>query len=460
MPIVNLDKLKISLDKFNEVADGTYNIGQLKLSDDGKSVYRTNNHKTWKIFNNTKISPEESLAIKQAFCNAFSNEGLASDKIDFIKRELGIYGSKLEVLKAGDIKPLSASEVRKFIDLYAREINAKRSSAAKGTDAAKLLKTSDDIYRGVSKGEMQDRATTREKVNAATLDKIKTGADWSVNSLMDILEYPKNGETIDEETKGTALEFCLAVRQNPSVLTRANNSIELPDAFIKLKLQCDNKISADIGLGGGRVFTLDTGLTRSELLAQMRKVAGLPDDVEETGKEQKVGAKADVKKRNEKLLDELKALFELVQDSDAFNAQVSEIASKMKSPLSLKLTDKDRECHAKLKWRDKNMDPIVTKLSMALTEARRFDDRNVKLVNDVREVCYGNKDVDAKKLLRDISDVLNKKPADPKKSAHAGKSADAGKNAEPLKNVDDAKLKNQIDDLGENLNINAILNGN
>jgi hypothetical protein len=132
----------------------------------------------------------------------------------------------------------------------------------------------------------------------------------------------------------------------------------------------------------------------------------------------------------------------------------------MKSPLSLKLTDKDRECHAKLKWRDKNMDPIVTKLSMALTEARGLDDRNVKLVNDVREVCYGNKDVDAKKLLRDISDVLFKKPADPKKSAHAGKSADAGKNAEPLKNVDDAKLKNQIDDLGENLNINAILNGN
>ena len=74
MPIVNLDKLKISLDKFNEVADGTYNIGQLKLSDDGKSVYRTNNHKTWKIFNNTKISPEESLAIKQAFCNAFSTD--------------------------------------------------------------------------------------------------------------------------------------------------------------------------------------------------------------------------------------------------------------------------------------------------------------------------------------------------------------------------------------------------
>lgn len=31
MPIVHLDGLNISLDKFNEVANGKYNIGQLKL---------------------------------------------------------------------------------------------------------------------------------------------------------------------------------------------------------------------------------------------------------------------------------------------------------------------------------------------------------------------------------------------------------------------------------------------
>ncbi len=138
----------------------------------------------------------------------------------------------------------------------------------------------------------------------------------------------------------------------------------------------------------------------------------------------------------------------MVNDQDAYNAEVSEVAANLKPRNGLKLTEEDRLNHAKLKWRDKRMDPIVTKLSMALTEARGFDDRNVKLVNDVREVCYGNKVIDAKKLLDDISDVLFKKPADPKK------------NADPLKNVDDAKLKNQIDDLGENLNINAILNGN
>ncbi len=53
---LDLGNLSISLDRFNEAASGKYNIGQLKLSKDGTSVYRTNNHKTWTIFNNTKIS--------------------------------------------------------------------------------------------------------------------------------------------------------------------------------------------------------------------------------------------------------------------------------------------------------------------------------------------------------------------------------------------------------------------
>ena len=263
MPIVNLDGLNISLDTFNAAADGTYNIGQLKLSEDGTSVYRTNNHKTWTIFNRTKISPEESLAIKQAFCNALSDEGLAQDKIDYVKRSLGIFGSKLELLKSGNIKPLSAADVREFIDMYAGEINAKRMSAAKGAGAAKLLKTSADIYTDVSRKEMEDRETTRSKINARTLDKIKTGADWSVNTLMDILEYPKDGVTIDEDTKEVALGFCLALQKKPTLLTPGNRSLTLEDAYIKLNLGYDGKISADIGLGGGRVFNIDTGLTKA-----------------------------------------------------------------------------------------------------------------------------------------------------------------------------------------------------
>ena len=35
---INLSKLNISLDTFNAESSGTYNIGQMKLSSDGKSV--------------------------------------------------------------------------------------------------------------------------------------------------------------------------------------------------------------------------------------------------------------------------------------------------------------------------------------------------------------------------------------------------------------------------------------
>lgn len=39
---INLSTLDISLDKFNAESSGEFNIGQMKLSSDGKSVYRTN----------------------------------------------------------------------------------------------------------------------------------------------------------------------------------------------------------------------------------------------------------------------------------------------------------------------------------------------------------------------------------------------------------------------------------
>ena len=56
----------------------------------------------------------------------------------------------------------------------------------------------------------------------------------------------EDGGTVSEETKGIALEFCLAMQSKPDLLTRGNRSIELEDAFIKLKLEYNDKISADI----------------------------------------------------------------------------------------------------------------------------------------------------------------------------------------------------------------------
>jgi hypothetical protein len=288
---------------------------------------------------------------------------------------------------------------------------------------------------------LDSRATTRNKINVATLEKIETGADRSVNQFLDTLEYPKPGETIPLASRGIAMEICRALR-DPAALTNAKMSIVLGSAPIQLTRENNGKISAKIILDGeSGMISVNTELTRTELLAQMRKAIGQSDDVAETSGESKVDAEA-IKERNKKLLDDLKTLFNVVQNPAAFNREVNQLASIMEWPAQLKLTDTDRTYHAKLKWRDLRMDPVVTRLSKALTETRGLDNNNTKLVNDVREVCYGNKSVNAKKLLKDISDVLNKKPAVPKK------------------NDVDAKLEGELDDLDKNFNINDFLNGN
>ena len=70
---------------------------------------------------------------------------------------------------------------------------------------------------------------------------------------------------------------------------------------------------------------------------------------------------------------------------------------------------------------------------------RPLDSRNTDLINQVREVFYGNKDVDADYLLKSISGVLNKKAVDPRDKI-------------------DENIQNNIrDDLDENLNTNAWL---
>ena len=86
------------------------------------------------------------------------------------------------------------------------------------------------------------------------------------------------------------------------------------------------------------------------------------------------------------------------------------------------------------------MEDVVKVLQQALDRVRHLDNRNTKLINDVREVFYGNKNINSDNLLKEISDVLNKKYVNPMDKT-------------------DQNIQNHIvDDLDENLNINDWLN--
>ena len=397
---VNLNNLNISLDQFNAVSSGKYNIGQLKLGADGASVYRTNNHKTLTFLNTTRISPEESFALKSAFCNALANEGLSLDDIEEVKNKLGIAGGAIDAVRAGGATPLSAADVRQIIDEYAGKINDKRASKASGAAA---LQTSGEIYRGVSQSTLASRAAVRESVNTTTVEQMMSEADNSVNKLLDMLEYTGEGETVTMSSaqKGIAQEILKRERE-----LSMGKSIELKTTTnTSLSLGFENTVVATFRLDNGNTFSIDTGLDKGKLLEKMNNVVGgkRTSGTEKSGEAS--GTLTESAKK--KLLTKLDNAFNRANDAE----YIEELKDEARRELPTKMNPDRREAMVREKVRDK-LTVVLEPLRRALKQARPFDAGNAKLVNEVRDVLSGDTKIDTKDLLKRISDALDTKIVD------------------------------------------------
>ena len=490
---VNLNNLSISLDQFNKVSSGDYNIGQLKLSSDGASVYRTNNHKTWTIFNNTKISTAESLAIKFAFCKALASEGLSVDEMTAIKAKLGIPGSEGDALKAGNIKPLSAAEVREIIDEYAGKINENRAAKANGAEA---LKTSADIYKGVDKKELQSRAEIRDSRNAGTLEKgIASNANKTLNTLMDILRFSDSGK-IDKPSRdmiNLAKDIRSVLKHNRDILLKAGDSVTLKSQPITLVRGDDAKISIKLTLDDGNTLSFSTNLDKSDLHGAMGDVEAMKyaprtepqkadkaddkllDTIDEVFQDGE-GLIDDSAEVNKRLMGDLAKKLTLCRNSVKFDAAVKARMSKAELPAAtlaaLKREIKDPnelerkktemlEVTVKSKLRSTMVDSIVEPLQKALKKARPLDEENVKIVNRVRDAMHGDNGISddaVNALQRVISGVLNQQPVSDEDKIAAGLKAPSAKVEEPAVAVEN-NARIEEDDGFENLNINDLLGG-
>ena len=438
---INLSKLNISLDTFNAESSGTYNIGQMKLSSDGKSVYRTNSHKTFTILNRTEISSEEALAVKFAFCKALSKEGLSQEAINTVKQKLGIPGDAMDALKAGNIKPLTAAEVREVIDTYAAQINKHRADVANG---AKALRTSAEIYRGVDKREMESRAAARDEVNAQSVAKLQTTADRAVNNLLDVLHFGEHGESVTSFDKKLAKEI-LTKLSNPTAFDRKSKTVDMTAVPIKFTLQNNGNILAKITLGNGNTFSIDTGLDRNGLVdkavALLNAVAAsTPPKVEKPRVEKKL-ADDDIMQAINELesggigMEELET-GKVKAGSDNVGMSKENLLRGLKRVFDALKEVKGQDQRKVL--RDANMEDVVRALQQALDKVRHLDNRNTILINNVREAFYGNPAINTDDLFKEISDILNKKRAN------------------PMDKVDE-NIKNKVVDLEETININAFL---
>ena len=444
---INLSNLNISLDKFNKEASGELNIGQMKLSSNGKSVYRTNSHKTWTILNRTEISSEEALAVKFAFCKALSREGLSEEEINKVKAKLGIPGDAMAALKAGNIKPLTAAEVREVIDQYADQINKKRASAANG---AKALKTSREIYKGVGSEEMAARATTRNEINAKSISKLMTGTDKAVNSLLDMLQLCEKGGTVSADNKKLAKEIMTKLG-NPAAFSGLTKTVSMTSADVKFRLQDNGNVLAEFTLGNRNAFTIDTGLDRDGLVNKAVDVlnvavAANPPKVEKPRVEEKKSESDDIMNAiNELESGEIVDVDDELEDvepkktetkKDTGTTSNENLLNGLKRVFDALKKAKGQDARRVL--RDANMNAVVGTLLKALEKTRPLDSRNTDIINNVREVFYGNKDIDTDYLLKTINDILNKERADPRDKI-------------------DEDIKNNVLDLDETLNINAML---
>ena len=178
MPI-NLANINVSLQQFQAISHGKYNAGEVALASE-TTLGKINNHVHSTGKNKTELSHAEVLAIKQAFVKALTQGGVGADEIARVRRELGLGTDKTvdTSLKDRSVRPLSRQQIREILDRNAAAINAHTH--------AETIRTSDQLYAGVSAGKRQSRAATREAVNAA-LDPGRTVAEQRRVSLFQAL---------------------------------------------------------------------------------------------------------------------------------------------------------------------------------------------------------------------------------------------------------------------------------
>ncbi|MBR4189399.1 MAG: hypothetical protein IKQ55_05495 [Kiritimatiellae bacterium] len=466
---VNLNNLNISLDKFNDAASGQFNIGQLKLGEDGASVVRTNSRKVLTFLNKTHIRPEESLAIKNAFCDALRREGLSDGAVTEIRHKLGLRDTMRETLAAGNIKPLSAAEVREIIDEYAGQINQARGSGKP------QLATSTELYRGVSEKTLNNRKLVREERNAKSESIMETSVGGTVNQMLDLLESAGGETDMGMSTKAIALEIGQALKSSKTLST-PGASLSLTVAPVTLTHSASGTIVAKFTLDDGSEFSVDTNLTRTELRDQMAKAISpnrspaqpkepegeepqaqteppkaqteppkVPTEPPKVpGEPPKANPPAAPKKKSldpayEPVIEDLKRVFSIVKDPVAMAASKARVLPTLHKVIKgVALSDETLEVHANSQVRQKLTNQVVDGLVAALRNARGLDTRNTELVNQVRNVIAGDKRIDADALVEKIIDVLSTEPVD--------FSANIGQETE--------------DDFDKPLNINELLGNN
>ncbi len=163
MPI-DLSKVNISIQQFQNISSGKYNAGEVKLENE-TTLGKINNHVHFTGSNAKALSHQEVLAVKNAFIKALSQNGVDAAEIARIRRDLGLSADTGidKSLHERSLRPLTRQQVREILDRNAATINA--AVAAAGA-AAGPIRTSAEMNAGQTERTIQKRKDARDAVNA------------------------------------------------------------------------------------------------------------------------------------------------------------------------------------------------------------------------------------------------------------------------------------------------------
>ena len=194
---LDLSSLRFSLDDFQKLSNGTYNAGELRLTDSGK-LDIVNNHKTWTVFNRKTVDGADSFAIRVAFAKAMEAGGVDKAAMKDVRRALGLH-SDYSMRGMQALEPLTRQEVRQLIDKNIGAINAHRSEGNK-------LQTYDQLHARYSQKELQDISKTRETINSTgSVPNIEINAE--LRDLLTVIKKNHSFKNLTVQDAEDRLEF-------------------------------------------------------------------------------------------------------------------------------------------------------------------------------------------------------------------------------------------------------------
>ena len=120
--------MAISINDFQRISNGTFNVGDITLTSSGK-LDKVNNHVgILKSFNKTSIDTQTTLRVKNEFVNALRQSGVGEAELAGVRRELGLGDADGKGLSLKDLKPLTRAQTREILDRFAKTINDKAGS--------------------------------------------------------------------------------------------------------------------------------------------------------------------------------------------------------------------------------------------------------------------------------------------------------------------------------------------